>query len=202
MIQTPPLKRGRPKTLNRDQVLHVALMQYWANDPLDVSINDICALSGASKPGIYREFGNDDGLKSAVLSTYWTLAVEPFLSILESNQPFNETIAALIDFMTQDRAAMELPPGCLFVMMRAQRWQLGTSTGAKLDHYRQQFLARVSDWIERSKTTGAIRQDMPTKIIALYFDAQHAGAMRMQKEGVSGDHVVQVLQYGFTTLRA
>ena len=59
--------RGRPSTLDQDQIVETAVMQYWANDPLDVSINDICKLTGASKPGVYRAFGSDDGLKTKAL---------------------------------------------------------------------------------------------------------------------------------------
>jgi len=55
--------RGRPKKLDRNLILHSALMEYWSKGPSNVSINDICKLTGASKPGIYREFKSDDGLK-------------------------------------------------------------------------------------------------------------------------------------------
>jgi AcrR family transcriptional regulator len=75
MRQTSSTTRGRPSTLDQDEVLRVSLMQYWAHDPFAVSINDICNLTGASKPGIYRAFGNDDGLKSKVLDVYLELAV-------------------------------------------------------------------------------------------------------------------------------
>ena len=71
--------RGRPKTLDRDQVLQEALMAYWSRGTKNVSISDICLATGASKPGVYREFGNDDGLKASALETYYILAVQPLM---------------------------------------------------------------------------------------------------------------------------
>ncbi len=35
--------------------------------------------------------------------------------------------------------------------------------------------------------------DIPTDVAALFMDAQHGGAMRMQREGVPNDTVVSVL---------
>ena len=91
--------RGRPKTLDRDRVLQTALIQYWSKGPANVSISDICNLTGASKPGVYREFGSDDGLKKAVLEVYHGLAIQPVIDILEKNQPTTDAIDALICFM-------------------------------------------------------------------------------------------------------
>jgi hypothetical protein len=54
-VDGKPPTRGRPKTLERDQVLKTALMYYWASSPTDVPISKICNKSGASKPALYRD---------------------------------------------------------------------------------------------------------------------------------------------------
>jgi TetR/AcrR family transcriptional regulator, copper-responsive repressor len=38
----PKPTRGRPKTMNAEQVLDVAMTAYWQSDPADVSVNAIC----------------------------------------------------------------------------------------------------------------------------------------------------------------
>lgn len=193
MNAKPNSVRGRPKTLDRDLVLQTALIQYWSKGPANVSISDICNLIGASKPGVYREFGSDDGLKRAVLEVYHSLAIQPVIDILEKNQPTTDAIDALIGFMTQDRTALGIPQGCLFVMMRAQSQQLGPSTCVKLDKIRHSLLNAYGAWIEHSKSRGEFA-DIPTDIAALFFDAQHGGAMRMQREGIPNDTVARVLE--------
>ena len=186
--------RGRPKTLDRDRVLQTALIQYWSKGPANVSISDICNLTGASKPGVYREFGSDDGLKKAVLEVYHGLAIQPVIDILEKNQPTTDAIDALIGFMTQDRTALGIPQGCLFVMMRAQSERLGPSTYDKLNKVRQDLLAAYSDWIERAKLHGEFI-NIPTDVAALLLDMQHGGAMRMQREGVPRETIETVLRF-------
>jgi len=192
MNEKPTPTRGRPKTLDRDQVLQAALMEYWSKGPTDVSISDICGLTGTSKPGVYREFGSDDGLKVSVLETYHRLAIRPLIDILEKDQSTIDAIDALIGFMTQDRTNLGVPQGCLFVMMRAQSQQLGPSTCDKLHEVRRQLLDAYEAWITCSKSRGDFA-DIPTDVAALFMDAQHGGAMRMQREGVPNDTVVSVL---------
>lgn len=195
----PSRARGRPKKLDRDQILQTALMEYWSKGPANVSINDICTLTGASKPGVYREFDSDDGLKTSVLETYHILAIQPLIDILENDQPAIDTIDALIEFMLQDRKALGVPNGCLFVMMRAQSQQFGQSTCDKLMEFRRDLLGSYEAWVDRSKSRGEIA-DIRSDIAALLLDAQHGGAMRMQKEGVPNETIACVLEMGLRQL--
>jgi TetR/AcrR family transcriptional regulator, copper-responsive repressor len=45
----PKPARGRPKTMNAEQVLDVAMTAYWQSDPADVSVNAICQMAGMKK---------------------------------------------------------------------------------------------------------------------------------------------------------
>jgi AcrR family transcriptional regulator len=191
--------RGRPKTLDRDQVLQEALMAYWSRGTKSVSISDICLATGASKPGVYREFGNDDGLKASALETYYILAVQPLIDIFEKEQSMCEAIDASVDYMTQDRTELGIPQGCLLVNMRAQSQQLGPLTRETLNAFRRSLLNAFAAWVERSKVRGECT-NIPTDIAALYIDVQHGGAMRMQREGVLNETVANVLRMALCTL--
>ena len=190
-------KRGRPKTLEREHVLQTALMQYWGVSPTDVSIGELCKLTGASKPAIYREFGSDDGLKCAALESYRSLALLPLFDILKQDQSFAAAKAALVVFTTQEREAVGVPSGCLFVAMRAQRDSLGSATGERVDQLRDEVLDAYMVWIETAKSKRECSAQIPTDAAALYFDAQNGGAMRMQKEGVDNATIATVLRYAF-----
>ena len=193
-------KRGRPKTLEREYVLQTALTQYWDVSPTDISLSDICKLTRASKPGIYREFGSDDGLKCAALESYRSLALLPLFDILKRDQSFAAAKAALVAFTTQDRGALAVPSGCLFVAMRAQRGSLGSATGERVDQLRDEVLDAYMVWIETAKSKGECKAQIPTDAAALYFDAQNGGAMRMQKEGVDNATIATVLRYAFKVI--
>ena len=192
--------RGRPKALDRDQVLDCAVMQYWSNGPADVSINDICKKLGASKPGIYREFGSDDGLKAAAFLAYEAMAIEPFLALFNPAQPLPKTLEDIVTFLMQDREEMGIPKGCLFVTMRAQRERLGPETLKVLDKSREEFLTRIMSWVQATKRAGVFRQNIPTKTAAYQIDALHAGAMRMQMENTPAKEVKDFLKFGLASI--
>ncbi len=191
--------RGRPKTLERDHVLKTALMCYWATSP-DVAISKICAKAGASKPGLYREFGSDDGLKEAVLSVYGEIVSTRRSEILASEQPFSEVLEALITYTIQDRRALGLPDGCLLFAMRARRDEFGPLTRKKIDQLRLDSLEKYRQWIDRAKANGEFRADMSTETAALYLDAQAGNAMRLQKEGISNEVIGEILRTAFSAL--
>ena len=197
-LKTTP-KRGRPQTLDRDAVLKIALTSYWTGGPTRVAISHICKEADVSKPSLYREFGSDDGLKAAVLDLYSELVLGPFHNILTSNEGFAQQIEALIAFTVQDRKSLGIPSGCLQVAMRAHREDLGEVTGNKVDMLRSPTLRYYEAWIERAKSCGEFKADIPTQAAALFCDAQNGGAMRMQKEGIPYEIIKQTLTHAFST---
>lgn len=199
-VDGEPPARGRPKTLDRDQVLKTALLCYWASSPTDVPISKICTQSGASKPSLYREFGSDDGLKEAVLDTYGKIVNARRFEILARQQPFGEVLDALITFTVQDRRALGVPDGCLLFAMRARRDELGPLARKKVDQLREESLEKYRQWIDRAKTNKQFRANIPTDTAALYFDAQTGSAMQLQKEGVSNEVIGDILRTAFSVL--
>lgn len=200
-MKNDPPTRGRPKTLERDHVLKTALMCYWANSPTNVPISEICDKAGASKPGLYREFGSDDGLKVAVLDTYSEMVSTRRYDILDSDLPFDEALESLITHITQDRRALGIPDGCLLFAMRARQSEFGPLTRKKLDRIRSISLKKYRQWIDRAKSNGQFTPDIPTEIAALYIDAQIGSAMRLQKEGVRNKLITEVLRTAFSVFR-
>lgn len=200
-LSRKPPTRGRPKTLEREHVLKTALMCYWADSPTDVPISEICDKAGASKPGLYREFGSDDGLKEAALDAYTELVSQRRYDILASDQPYDEALEALIAHTVQDRRKAGVPNGCLLFAMRARREEFGPLTLAKIDQLREDSLEQYRQWIDRAKSSGQFRVDIPTDTAALYFDAQMGSAMRLQKEGVGNRVIEEILRTAFSVFR-
>lgn len=189
--------RGRPKKLDRQEVLKTALMLYWAKGPVSVSINELCDAAGVSKPGLYREFGNDDGLKLAVLNSYDDMILKPYREFLKDEQPLQQKLQALVEFIAQDRENLGAPNGCLHVSMRAHRNQLGESTLRRVDELQSLSLSSYEHLIRNAKKRGEMSKSLSTKSTAQFFDAQNSLAMRMQQEGASRQTIEYCLRLAF-----
>jgi AcrR family transcriptional regulator len=197
VIKSP---RGRPKFLNRERVLSIAMEQYWRHGPTQVSINDICDLSGSSKPSVYREFGSDDRLKAAALLAYKAIAIDPLLARLNGMQPIAKTLNSIIDFIMQDRQLQNAPDGCLFALMKAQRHCFGPETQQCLDGVRTEFVSSFATWIDTSKSAGVFRKDIPTNAAVHQIEALHTGASSLQRDGESPEEVRQMLTFGLAAI--
>ncbi|AYC21238.1 HTH-type transcriptional repressor ComR [Dickeya dianthicola] len=197
-----PIKpsRGRPKTLDRDHVLDVAMHSYWKEDIGNLSLNEICRRSGVSKPGLYREFSNEDGLMKAVLIKYQEQVLNPVQQMLNSETPFREVLDNLVSFATSASCNHESPTGCLFIKMRESRMHLGEATRTQVDLLEEQGLVAFRKWLERSKAKGEFSADMSTAFAATYIDAQLSNASSQLARGEDPSTVKKILLVAFSML--
>ena len=83
-------RRGRPKTFDRDHVIAVAMDCYWREGTDAIPLNELCRRADVAKPGIYREFGGEDGLTDAVLERYAGTVLAPTWELTTHDRPFAE----------------------------------------------------------------------------------------------------------------
>jgi len=174
---------------------------YWRDGPTAVSVNEICRRAGVSKPGLYREFGNEDGLRSTVVQTYEMVVLSQLYQIFEGDQPFDDALAALTDFVLQDRQKMDLPLGCLLQKMRGCRKELGPKTNDVIDATSIGTHSRLKDWVERAKHNGQLSEDISTETAAIYIDAQVSSAFMLIEAGLSKTQISEFLNIAFKGLK-
>ncbi|EOD78606.1 AcrR protein [Grimontia indica] len=190
--------RGRPKTINRERILDVAMKAYWQEGTRGVSINEICKLAEVSKPGLYREFGNEDGLMEAALAAYIEQTFSPLIATLESQTSLSGVLAELVEFVCNERK--ELPDGCLMVKMRDTQTKLGDKTQNALAEIHYQFMAFIEGWAQRAREGGEIPETMSNQFVADYIDAQLTAALAQRARGEDVEKVNAVLKMAFSVL--
>lgn len=190
--------RGRPKTINRERILDVAMKAYWQEGTRGVSINEICKLAEVSKPGLYREFGNEDGLMQAALAAYIEQTFSPLITTLKSQTSLSGVLAELVEFVCNERE--ELPDGCLMVKMRDTQTKLGDKTQNALAEIHHQFMAFIEGWAQRARESGEIPETMSNEFVADYIDAQLTAALAQRARGEDVEKVRAVLKMAFSVL--
>ncbi len=191
-------KRGRPKTLDKDTLLNVAMFCYWKKGPGNISVNEICKTAKISKPGLYREFGGEDGLMRSVLVNYEHKIFEPILKMLESDRPFRNSLEDLISFITNVDDCQDNPKGCLLVKMRESQSGLGKETQIQINIAKRHALKKYENWIERSKEKGEFNMTISSRFAALYIDAQVSSALSQLARGEKGSEVKKILSMAFS----
>lgn len=177
--------RGRPKTIDRERVIDIAMDSYWREGTDAVSLNELCRRADVSKPALYREFGGEDGLMDATLDHYAETVLAPMLDRTTDDAPFAEVLAAMIDIMLDINR--DMPAGCLLAKMRVLSSQLGPATQNRADNLRAEARARYVDWVERAKTRGEIAEDVPTTVAAAFIDNQFTALLIQIAQGDEPD---------------
>jgi AcrR family transcriptional regulator len=198
--------RGRPKTLDPEQTVAVAMQAYWSEDVDSISLNEVCRRAEVSKPSLYREFGNEDGLMKAVLVAYQKQVLAPVYQMIAADAPFRETLDSLVSIVTRSSDApfvsedQEMPNGCLFVKMRESYRHLGEETRAEIDHAKEEALTVYEDWVDRAKIKGEFTGEMSSQFAAIYIDAQLSNALSLLARGEPNDGVKKILTVAFSML--
>lgn len=170
MTKTPKKKTsGRPKKLDRQRTIELAMESYWRDGLNALSVNEICRRTKISKPGLYREFGGEDGLMEAVLDHYRDAVVGPLLSMLLADRPFAEVLSELVFWMTQDHGT---PAGCLFVKMRFSPSRLGPATSARVEDLKDEMRGAYKDWYQRALDRNEVNAKIPPDFASYYLDTQ------------------------------
>jgi AcrR family transcriptional regulator len=192
--------RGRPRTFNREHVLDVAMQAYWHDGVDNVSVNEICKKANVAKPGLYREFTNEDGLMKAALHSYQKKILAPLFEALKADAPFKETLGNIVSSITMENNDEQAPKGCLMAKMRQSRSYMGAGTQAEISHIHERVLDALHDWVLRSKTKGEFTADIPPKLVATYIDTQIHCTMLQLAQGGEKTTAKQVLTLSFSVL--
>jgi AcrR family transcriptional regulator len=151
-------------------VIAVAMDSYWREGTDGVPLNEVCRRAQVSKPGVYREFGGEDGLMDAVLERYAETVLSPTWELTTHERPFAEVLATLVGFLTD--AGDTRPAGCLLAMMRVLSSDLGPATKARVEALGAHARGIYADWVDRAKTRGEIASSVPTTVAAALIDTQ------------------------------
>ena len=193
--------RGRPKTLDRDYILDVAMRCYWAEGVEAISLNEICRRAKVSKPALYREFGNEDGLTKAALSRYYEQVLTQLHQIFNSDKSYHETLDLLIELGLEASTNQGYPKGCLFVGMRNSAKQVGPNTLNEIEQTNRKILNTYRNWFEQSKNNHEFKSKITTEFAATYLHSQLSNAMNQQASGENADTIKNVLRLAVSVLR-
>tara|TARA_A200000113_G_scaffold38509_1_gene31421 strand:+ start:391 stop:1008 length:618 start_codon:yes stop_codon:yes gene_type:complete len=121
---------GRPVSFDRTSAIKAATELYWQSGVAATSFNEVSRALGVSKPTLYRYFGDEDGLVSAVIENYVSQrALHPELLSMTGDirTDLNAWFDKQIDDLYQRHKDATMPTGCLLM----ECVQLGKALGEK-----------------------------------------------------------------------
>lgn len=197
-IEEKKRSRGRPKTLDKKYLLDISMKAYWEEGIEAISLNEICKRAKVSKPGIYREFGNDDGLIKEVLIHYQKEVLKEIHQIFRENKPFKEVLDKYILMLTTESPNLN---GCLFLRSRDSNYPLGEKSQQQIELIQKEFSMSFTKWIEQAKDKNEFPKNISTELAVNYIDSQVSIAMTKIFTGTDVYVVKDMLTLAFSVFK-
>lgn len=189
--------RGRPKTLDRQRTVELAMAIYWCDGVRNVSMNEICRRADVSKPGVYREFGSEDGLMEAAVEHYRATVIDPLLELLGSERPFPEVLQHLLRFMTEPS---DRPTGCLLAELRSAPGRVGPVTAARVDAVTDELRDAYEQWFRQAQARGEVYTSISPDLATHFIDTQFTTVLLQMALGAEPRLVRAQAELAFTAL--
>ncbi|PHR69332.1 MAG: hypothetical protein COA66_15145 [Arcobacter sp.] len=192
--------RGRPKTLDCKETVDIAMLEYWLDEKNSISLNEICRRVNVSKPGIYREFGNEDGLLEAVLLKYEKDISTGLLQILALDESFKQILEKIVIYVTSKKEDKKAAKGCLLVKLQDSKINMGPKTKKQILSMQNKFLQAYEECILNAKEKGQLKTNITTELAVDYLNTQINNAALLLMQGKEEKKVKEILTLSFSIL--
>jgi AcrR family transcriptional regulator len=200
-LETKQKARGRTRTFDNDKTLDVAIQSYWSKGPTQVSVNEICTLAGVSKPSLYREFKNEDGLMAASLERYTDQVLSQVLGLLRQDRDFQQVLDSLVDYALR-QPTESAPAGCLFAKMRLDESILGPKTNQVIETLRESAISAFAKWLAKAKDQEGVVMPASIAVSAAYLDDQLTHLANRMSNGENVDALRGQAKIAFSAFKS
>ena len=204
---------GRPKTLNRQHVIDIALNEYWSHGINNVPLSKIAILADVSRPGIYIEFGEEDTLKAEVLKKYLEMSSDPVHINYNNykkypNHLFNHFDGILNDGnknLTNDSNYLNIKrpqkaKGCLLQRSILNKHNLGPITLNIIDKYQNKRLKQFEKYIKSAQADGKFSKNLNSTFYAKFILAQFSLIQTLRLQKINKTEIENIINTALNTM--
>ena len=192
--------RGRPKKVDHQNVVQIAMHLYWAKGIQNVSLNEICRQAKIAKTSFYREFESEDKLMELSIRMYFELFNRLLGELNTEGKSSLKVFEMLMDLLLEDWDE-GVPPGCMLVKMRdTQSDKLGPKASAQLRLCQQQQMKMYEHFIMHGQEYGDITKEISIPTAVAYIDNQLSNALVLKARGESLDRIREFSKIAFSPL--
>lgn len=188
------VRRGGPRTFNRDEAIETAMRLFWRRGYEGVSIGDLTVAIGIAPPSLYSAFGSKAGLYREALDRYRSLPGA--LDSLAQAESLDEAVEKLLLGAVDAATASPSERGCMVSSGMAECAVENEGVARDLTDRRQGIRDAIALTLQRW-------MDRPTaNALASYLSAVMQGLSVQARDGASRDELEHVADEAIAGFRA
>ena len=187
-------KAGRPKVIDKNIIIDIALNEYWTHGINNISLSDIARIARVSRPSIYNEFNSEDELQAEVLKRYISIQVMPVHKNYDDYKKHPNHLANHLNGMINDDNKLltddsiynytEEPKnriGCLLQRSTINMFNLGPMTQSIIKDFEVYRIKQLNKYIINAQNDGFFSKNYDSKMYAEYIYVQFS-LIQMMKD--------------------
>lgn len=189
------MSAGRPRALDIDEAMPVIVRLFWSGGYARLTLDQVAAELGVSKPTLYRALGDKDAVFSAALESYYRTYIRPGEDHLEQAATLRDALQGCFDLNIDRMVDEDLPPGC-FLTDTATSGEFTTGPIAAMLHTLQErTLALLHQRVERSIAEGELEPSTQVASVVQYVLGQFAALSAVSRAAPSRPELEQMVGF-------
>lgn len=178
------MPRGRPRKTDPDTVLDTAMKAFWERGFEGTSMNDLSAMTGMAKPGLYSNFGDKEAIYAKAMERYCSSYAGPMLEdLVRSDDPVEVVVRRFLDGVVSAATETMGPKGCFVannLVECAGKPASLEALGRYVDEQRQKAFAIR---FQSAQKNGELPQETDVKSLAEFYSGQALALAVMARAG-------------------
>lgn len=176
---------GRPRSFDRDVALRRVMEMFWERGYEAVSLADVAAELGLTKPSIYAAFESKEALFREAIELYTRSEGSATLQALAKEPTARAAIEAVLRNNARTYTAPGKPRGCMVVLAAS----VGSSENAEVRSFlaaiRKQSREQLAKRVQRGIRDGDVAKGTDAQRVALFYGTLLTGLSVQARDGVS-----------------
>ncbi|MHA1598419.1 MAG: TetR/AcrR family transcriptional regulator, partial [Alphaproteobacteria bacterium] len=156
---------ARPKEFNEEKALDQALDVFWSKGYEATSLGDLTDAMGISKSSFYDTFASKHALFLSSMDRYRATTVKQALAILDGDLPARDAIAAIFDYIVEDKDRR----GCFIGNCALEVGSRDTQALLRISGGIENFATVFADTIKRGQSAGEISKTLNPRVVGRFL---------------------------------
>ena len=184
------MARGRPRKTDPEEALDAAMKLFWRKGFDGTSLQDLVAVTGMAKPGLYAAFGDKEALYEKTMEHYIEAYGCPLLTYLEGLQgSLREIMAGYLGRIADTVSNPVNPCGCYIVNGMVDRGNRPHAFERLWQIFDRKRLDALKYQIEAAAARGELAAHQTPETLAQYFAGQAMALAVMGRAGGQRDEL-------------